>query len=119
MPNRNSTPKTMSECLFFIADPKVRDQLEDYRQKYEAIYGETDLTKRYTSTWPDEHQSWLKQHHLKAYFDGLPPFVKGFLKGKAETKLRNGTSDDLPDDIIELYMNGEMVLDHEHRGRGR
>ena len=70
-----SKPETLAELLFRMPTHALRKQLEEYRAQYEEIHGPTDLTKRYTSTWPIEQQAWMVEHDIKRYFDGLPPFA--------------------------------------------
>jgi hypothetical protein len=115
----NAQPETLAEMLFYAPDAAQRKQLEEYRIKYEATYGPTDLTKRYTSTWPTEQQDWLITHDSKAYFNGLPPFVKAYLKGKMQIAAGKGKLDDMPDHMLHLYCSGGMHLDCEPKGRGR
>lgn len=42
------------------------------------------MTRRYTCTWPTVQQQWLFEHDTKAWLDGLPPYVRAFMKTKAE-----------------------------------
>lgn len=114
---RIAQPRTLAEMLLYLPDPARRVELEKYRIEYEALFGETDLTKRYTLTWPEEQQDWLMKHDMKRYFDGLPPFAKAFFKAKMETAARNGCLDDKPDEFIELYVARQMKLDHDVRHR--
>jgi hypothetical protein len=100
--------KTLAEVLFRFSNPRTRLELEKFRIKFEAEHGETDITKRYTSTLPLEDQNWLVQHHPKRYWDGLPPFVQAFLRNKMVATHRVGKLDDMPDDILQLYLRGQM-----------
>jgi hypothetical protein len=109
-------PETLAEMLFYLSDPAKRKQLEEYRIEFEARFGPTDLTLRYTSTWPEEEQDWLIEHDTQRFFDGLPPFAKAFLKGKVEIALRKGNGDSMPDNFLRLYIAGGMKLDLEVRG---
>jgi hypothetical protein len=106
-------PETLTELLFRMPTRALRKQLEEYRVKYEEIHGPTDLTKRYTSTWPIEQQAWLVQNDLKRYFDGLPSFAKAYLKGKMHMAARDGSLDDMPDNYLRLFVAGQMRLDTE------
>jgi hypothetical protein len=72
----NAQPETLAETLFYLSDPSRRQELERFRVKYEKLNGSTDLTKRYTSTWPKAEQDWIFEHHTKEWFDGLPRFAK-------------------------------------------
>jgi len=114
---RIEQPRTLAEMLFYLSDPDKRKELEQYRVDYEAEFGETDLTKRYTSTWPAEQQKWLMEHDMRRYFDGLPPFVKAYFKGKMQLAAREGRLDDKPDALLKLYVSGQMLLDGETRYR--
>jgi hypothetical protein len=111
------TPETLSELLFSFSSPAARKQLEEYRIAFEAIYGPTDLTRRYTCTWPRWQQEWLMEHDHKSWFDGLPPFLKAYLRGKMDLAAEEGKLDDMPDNYIKLYVSKQMTLDHEKRSR--
>ncbi len=107
--------QTLSEILFRFGTPRLRRELENFRGKYEAEFGETDLTRRYTSTWPIDEQEWLIQNHPKRYWDGLPSFVQAFLKEKMVAAHRDGKLDDMPSSYLSLYLAGKMEID---RGGG-
>jgi hypothetical protein len=111
-------PETLAEMLFvYLADPMKRRELEEYRVEFEAVHGPTDLTKRYTSTWPQAQQDWLIKNDTKRYFDGLPPFAKAYLRGKMEIAALDGKLDDMPDNLLRLFIERQMTLDHESRRR--
>jgi hypothetical protein len=118
-PRNTDEPRTLAELLFPLSDPLQRKLLEEYRVEYETEFGPTDLTKRYTSTWPAEQQDWLVQHDSKRWFDGLPPFAKAFLHGKLQLAAERGKLDDAPDRLLRLYVSGMMKLDDEAPTRGR
>lgn len=108
---------TLAELLCHLPDPALRSELEEYRVKYEAKFGNTDLTKRYTCTWPTEHQNWLLEHHPKRYWAGLPPFVQAFFRAKMRTAHRDGNLDDMPTSFIPLFLAGEMQIGGTGRSR--
>lgn len=110
---RTEQPETLAEMLFHLSDPARRRELEEYRIEFEAIYGCTDLTRRYTSTWPEAEQDWLIEHDTRAYFNGLPPFAKAYVKGKMQIAAADGSLDDMPDCLLRLFVSGQMLLDHE------
>ena len=114
---RSESPETLAETLFYLSDVKKRLELEEYRLRFEAEFGPTDLTRRYTSTWPQPQQDWLIKYDIKRWFDGLPSFAKAFLRGKLEVAARKGTLDNMPDNLLRLYLSREMVLDHETHSR--
>lgn len=116
-PQRANAPQTLAEMVFPLSSPAKRREAESFRIKFEAAYGPTDLTKRYTSMWPPAEQEWLIKNETKRYFDGLPPFAKAYLRGKMEMAARDGSLDDMPDSLLRLYILGEMRLDHEVRDR--
>jgi hypothetical protein len=109
--------RTLAEMLLYLPDPMKRKEFDEYRVEYEAIYGETDLTKRYTCTWPMDQQEWLIKNDMKRYFDGLPPFVKAYFKGKMQMAARDGRLDDKSDEMIKLFLSGQMKLDQDVRHR--
>lgn len=113
---RSAEPETLAEMLFYLSDPSKRRELESFRIKFEAVHGPTDLTKRYTSTWPTQQQTWLIDRDVRRYFDGLPSFVKAYLRGKMQLAAQSGQLDDMPDNLLTLFVSGRMKLDHEVRG---
>lgn len=112
---RTEAPETLAETLFYFADPKLRAELERFRIEFEARHGATDLTKRYTSTWPQVQQDWLLEHEAKRYFDGLPPFAKAFIKGKLQLAARHGNLDDMPTNFQRLYVTHQMDINVRNR----
>lgn len=114
---RTDLPETLAEALFPISDPAKRGELEDYRLRFEAVHGPTDLTRYYTSMWPRDRQNWLMDYDAKRWFDGLPLFAKAYLRGKMEMAAQEGNLDDMPDRFLRLYVTKQMNLDYEVRGR--
>lgn len=105
--------RTLSDFYFRTTSVEMQDQLEKFRHQYEARFGATDVTKRYTSTLPTEQQQWLLSHHPDVYWRGLPPFVQGFFRAQVHSACREGRLDCLPSPLIELYASGAL----EERGR--
>lgn len=101
---------TLAEMVHFVKSPKLRRELEAFRIAYEEKFGETDLTKRYTSTWPTAQQEWLLEYYPKRYWDGLPPFVQAFLKEKMIGIQKAGTLDDAPHSFLRLYLSRQMQV---------
>lgn len=108
---------TIAEMLIYLPDAEQRRQLEEYRVEFEAVHGRTDVTKRYTSTWPQALQDSLIKQDARRYFDGLPPFVKAYLRGKMDIAASKGKLDDMPEELLRLYASHGMILDHEVRDR--
>jgi hypothetical protein len=102
--------KTLAELFCRFPDPHARRELEEFRIKFEAEFGETDITKRYTTTLPKSDQDWLIEHHPKRYWDGLPPFVQAFLRTKVVAAHQTGKLDDMPNEILRLYVSGQMTV---------
>jgi hypothetical protein len=102
--------------LFRLSDPESRRQLEAFRVDYEKHYGPTDLTKRYTSTWPVDDQLWLIDYEPRHFFEGLPGFAKAWLKGKCAAAAGQGKLDDVPDEFLSLFLNSQMRLDKPQKG---
>lgn len=100
--------QTIAETLLYLRDPRKRIELEKFRLDYEAYHGPTDLTKRYTSTWPSEQQEILRKADIRLYIEGFPPFAKEYLKQLMIERKKIGRLDDTPDDILELFLSGEM-----------
>jgi hypothetical protein len=109
--------KTIAELVFFVDDPRIRRELERFRIRFEREFGETDLTKRYTSTWPEDQQKWMMQHHLTRYWDGLPPFVQAYFRDKMSSVHRSGKLDDAPELCLKLYASGKMKVPDDGRQR--
>lgn len=104
-------PQTLAEILFWQDSPTLRKELEQFRVSYESEFGETDLTKRYTSTLPRAQQIFLIENFPKRFFDGLPPFVKAYWKGKMQSAAKEGRLDNWPDQLLRLFIQGQMQLD--------
>lgn len=109
--------QTLAELVLDLERADLRRELEAYRIKYEAEFGETDLTKNYTSTWPTERQIWLIEHHPKRYWDGLPGFAQAFLKDKMRSAHQRGKLDDMPGHFLRLYLTGQMTVRSDDRSR--
>ncbi len=107
------TAETLAELVLYLDDPKQRKELEDFRIKYECRFGPTDLTQRYTSTWPRVQQEWLISMDPVRWFDGLPSFVKAFFYRKLELAASEGCLDNAPDAFIDLFLKRRLVLDHD------
>lgn len=109
--------RTLAEMLFRLDDPRLRQELEMFRIKYEAQFGATDLTRRYTSTFSRVEQDWLVEHYPERYWKGLPPFAQAYLKEKMKSAHRAGKLDDMPPTFRELYLSGEMVIETDGHTR--
>jgi hypothetical protein len=102
--------RTLAELLIYLDTAELRREIEQFRIKYEAKFGETDLTKRYTSTLSPDEQEWLQANHPKRFWNGLPTFVQAFIKEKFHLARRNGKLDDMPVTLLSLYLNGKMSV---------
>ena len=111
------TPTTLAELVCDLQKPKRRAALEEFRIEYEKLHGETDLTRRYTSTWPTDDQEWLLKHHPKRYWDGLPPFVQAFLKDIMVRAAYAGNLDDMSESLLALFIRREMNIGGNDRSR--
>jgi len=100
----------LADFFYRFGRVKLRRELEEFRSEFEAEFGETDLARRYTSQLPIEQQEWLTKHYPKRYWDGLPPFLQAFYKGKMRLAHREGNIDDAPEDLLELYLKGQMDI---------
>jgi hypothetical protein len=101
---------TLAELLFPLDDADRRAELERFRIAFERKYGETDMTRYYTSMRPLAEQEWLLAQMPKRYFDGLPPFAKAYLKSKMDLAAAEGKLDDTPNCFLTLYARGHMRL---------
>jgi len=101
---------TIAGLLAQFPTPELNRELDKFRINFEARFGETDLTKRYTSTWPQDQQEWLLANHPRRYWLGLPPFVQAFMKEKMRMAQRAGKLDDMPESFLALYLNGNMDI---------
>jgi hypothetical protein len=109
--SKSNSCGTLAALLFGFRDPRLSQQLEKFRISYEAEFGPTDLTKRYTSTWPADHQDFLIENWPERYWDGLPPFVQAFIKEKMHAARRKGNLDNMPANYLRLYLSGKMKID--------
>ncbi len=101
-------PETVAELFVYLSDPDKRRELEEFRVEYEALNGPTDLTRNYTSMWPQAKREWLFEHHTKLWFEGLPPFAQAYLRGKMKIAAKDGRLDDTPEKLLKLFVAGEM-----------
>jgi hypothetical protein len=108
---RSAKALTLSDYLFYVGVPQAQKDVEAFRIKYEATHGETDLSKMYTSMWPECDQEWLLKHHPKRFFDGLPPFAKAWLYEKMLEAGQEGRLDDMPNEFVKLFLSRQMHLD--------
>lgn len=104
---------TVAELLCPLGDADLHEQLEQYRIAYEKEHGPTDLTRRYTSMWPARERDFLFKHDPKAFWDGLPPFCKAYLRKQVSAAAIDGDVDDLPEAFIELYSKGLLQVGNE------
>lgn len=105
-----TSPEGLCDVLIWMSDRRKRKDLEAFRIEYEKEHGPTDLTKRYTSLFPSEQQTWLWEHHTKRYWDGLPPFLQAYLRRNMEAAHRDGKLDDMPAGLLRLYLQKEMNI---------
>ncbi len=87
---RAASRRTLSDTLCVLPNEHQRQDLEVFRVHFESEHGATDLTKRYTSTWPTSVQQWMYEQQPQRWYDGLPPFVKVFLKDKVVHLVQEG-----------------------------
>jgi hypothetical protein len=113
-PDPTKPPETVAEIFLYLPDPAKRQELEKFRIEYEALNGPTDLTRNYTSMWPQPQRDWLFENHTQLWFDGLPRFAQAYLRGKGELAARDGRLDDFPDNLLQLYVSGGMNPRHAH-----
>lgn len=114
----DASPKTIAELLYRLPTQTLRDELEEYRMSWEQAHGRrVDLTRRYTSTWPREQQNFLFHTDPKRYYDGLPPFVQDYIKGKMMLYARDGALDDAPEEYMQMFVRGLMNGRGDSRSR--
>lgn len=107
---RSRPRQTLAEQLLYLPDDKSRRELEAYRLQHEAAHGATDLTQRYTSTWPIEQQRWLIEHHAKQYLEGLPPFARAYFISKMDGPVGEGRLDDVVDGYFREFLKRQLLL---------
>jgi hypothetical protein len=105
-----SNLQTLADLLLYLPDTKSREELEGYRLAYEATHGPTDLTRRYTSTWPVELQLWLVDNHAKQYLAGLPSFARAYLISKMEGAAREGRLDEVGEGYFREFLMRRLML---------
>ncbi len=107
-------------ATWFVGVNKSLDKcrsLEDFRIKYEAEFGETDITKRYTTMLPIREQTWLLKNHPKRYWEGMPPFLQAWIKRNIDYKVQTGTLDEVPVSLIQLYMRDQLIVGRKDQER--
>ncbi len=81
---------TLTDYLCYRSNRQDRLALDQFRKDFEAIHGPTDLTKAYTSMWPEAVQRWLYEHEPGRWLDGLPPFAQAFFRERVVTAGEDG-----------------------------
>lgn len=84
---------SLSDLLFYLPTPELRAELEEFRLKYEAKHGPTDMTKSYTSRWPAEQQAWMlnhDKHTREAWLRGVPDFAREFCRLRVNAAATSG-----------------------------
>ena len=112
MPRHPQVDASISALLVPWATPEQLQELERHRVAWEAKHGPTDLTRYYTSRWPNDEQSRLYGLDFKAYFEGLPEYFQDMLRNRMKHAAAQGKTDDMPDEYIRLYCLNHM------KGRG-
>lgn len=100
--------KYLSDLVFCPRNPAKRKALDEYRAKYEAEHGPTDLTRRYTTMWPDIEQNWLMKHYPDRYIEGLPPFAHSFMMKTLESSAKEGRLEEWPEKFVAYYIRKRM-----------
>lgn len=106
-PPRRAHP-TITDLLIRLPNAQKRDALDEFRHEFEAEHGPTDPTRYYTSLWPTAQQQWLFDHEPQRWYDGLPPFVRGFFKEQIEEAHAAGRLTDLPQQWVRDFMEGRV-----------
>src|SRR5262249_53567427 len=115
VPKADTAKKTLAERFLRFPTQSLREELEIFRERYEATNGPTDLTRVYTCMWPMDEQAWLWKTDPARYWDGLPPFVHGYMRSKMQAASRQGNLDDMPSQLINLYITGKMATQNNGR----
>lgn len=89
-PKKVPEHRSIADMLLPLSSEQQQADLELFRVRYEREHGPTDLTRRYTSTWPTALQQSLFAHEPQAWFDGLPPFAKAFLVEQVRSHVDQG-----------------------------
>jgi hypothetical protein len=92
---------------------KSLEAVDRYRRNFEKEWGPTDLTRHYTSMLPIDQHNWLFNNAPKRYWDGLPKFYQGFMRGQAEAAAAEGSLDNWPDPLVKIYMQRQMTIKGE------
>jgi hypothetical protein len=104
---REGAIQRLSDCLFWLPTEEKREACELFRHQYESQHGPTDLSVRYTSTWPSDQQQWLFLHEPQRWLDGLPDYVKAFIKQEIEAAHRRQGVNVKAKEWIRDYLGGE------------
>jgi hypothetical protein len=116
MPQVPPRSVTISSLLVPWAEPDAIAEMETFRIAWEKTHGPTDLTRYYTSRWPEKELAALYELDFEAYFEGLPPFFQEMLRDKVRRAAQEGYMDDMPTRYIQQYLRNYMKP-HAPRGR--
>ena len=99
---------TIAELLCPHLDKAYLAKLETFRLTWEAANGPCDLTRYYTSLWPVSQMEALCDINPKAYYDGLPPFLKDFIIQETRRAFESGTLDNISPMFQTLFLEGHL-----------
>lgn len=112
---RKNTDVSVAGVLMPLVGRDMQMELEAFRIEWEKANGATDLTRRYTSTWPPAEQDSLFARFPEKYFDGLPPFAKAWIIAKVDSLAACGRLDDVPQQFLQLLIQGHLRRENSHR----
>ena len=97
---------TLTAILCPYLSREVGARLETYRLRWEDVNGPTDLTKYYSSRWPQPEQVALIRTDFRAYVSALPPFLVDWIDRDLRAALEAGPSAEIADKFIRLFNLG-------------
>ncbi len=104
--------ETITELLCYLPTPDQRAELDQFRIKFETEHGPTDLTKNYTTRWPQDQQRWLLAHSAEtreAWLRGAPDFVREYFKQVVNAALDRG---EIPGSVSTIQWIQRLVGGH-------
>ncbi len=104
-----SDDEALTDLLYPCKKPDVRQEIHQFRKEWESAHGPTDLSRNYTSMWPEDKRGWLSNTNLDMYYRGLPPFAQAWIYRKIEKNIAKGSGDSIPDDWLELFIEGRLL----------
>lgn len=103
-------PRTKSIAALLCPHVHVAllNEVESFRIAWEREHGPTDITRYYTSLWPEDQADALCAIDPQTYFQGLPPFLQSYIAADTSKLADRGRIDDVADPFRTLFLRGRL-----------